>query len=257
MTWPPGPALGQVHRVREDAVAVLHLATRLLLGLDPDVQTLDEVPVRDVDVPDLEQAADVDRPDPVAPTEHLRRLPQRPGHAHLPREAVAGSAGQDPDPRRAADRIRGLEDGVRELVLGPVATVADHEVHAIGEGRLRLGGGIAVLLGDADVPVHAVPVEHVVEDVEDRLVLAGRRVDHHVDALIRSIHHRRPPPPTSDRRTAQRAGAARIEQGIVPHPRRAVTCFGRHNKGHPSHIHRLPAARSGRLAIAADPRRRR
>ena len=63
--------------------------------------------------------------------EHLRRLPQRPGHPHLPREAVAGSAGQDADPCGAADRISDLEDGVGELVLGPVAAIADHQVHAV------------------------------------------------------------------------------------------------------------------------------
>ena len=50
------PSLGHVDGVREHAVLVLQLATRLLLGLDADVQPLDEVPIRDIDVPDLERA---------------------------------------------------------------------------------------------------------------------------------------------------------------------------------------------------------
>ena len=187
------PSLSHVDGVREHAVFVLQLATGLLLGFDADVQALDEVPIRDVDVPDLDESPHVDRSDPVAPTEHLRRLAQRPGHAHFPSEAIPGPPGEDPDAGGPPVRIRGLEDGVGELVLGPIATVADHEVHAVGKGRLRLDGRVAVLLGDADVPVHAMPAEYVVQRVEDGLVLARGRVDHHVDPPVRGIRHPNPP----------------------------------------------------------------
>ncbi len=113
--------------------------------------------------------------------------------ADLAGEAVAGPARQDTHHHLAALVARGVDDRVRDLVLGAVAAVARHHVHAAGDGGQRLLAGVAVLVGDADLPVHAVLAEDVVEDAEDGLIVAGRRVDDHVYALVRHVSHRDPP----------------------------------------------------------------
>ena len=122
---------------------------------------------------------------------HRRTTASRslPGTAELAGEAVAGAAGQDPHHHLAALVARGVDHGVRDLVLGAVAAVARHQVHAVRDGGQRLLAGVAVLVGDADVPLDAVLAEHVVERVEDRLVLPGGRVDHHVHPRVRRICH--------------------------------------------------------------------
>ena len=59
LAW-SGYLRGRRDRVREDAVPVLELTARLLLGLDADVQPLDEVAVVDLCLADAPQPAHVD-----------------------------------------------------------------------------------------------------------------------------------------------------------------------------------------------------
>ena len=91
---------GRVDQVGEHPVLVLELATRLLLGLDPHVQPLDEIAVGDVRPPEVGEPAHIDGAGLPAGAQDLRGLPQGAGHAHLPGEPVARAPGQDPHRRQ-------------------------------------------------------------------------------------------------------------------------------------------------------------
>ena len=88
--------LGGIDHVREHAVLVLELATRLLLGLDAHVQPLDEVSVGDLRLPEVAEAAHVDGADLMAGAQDPGSFAQRAGHAHLAGEAVARPPGRMP-----------------------------------------------------------------------------------------------------------------------------------------------------------------
>ena len=80
-------------------------------------------------------------------------------------------------------------------MLRAIAAVGDHEVDTVGDGGPGLLAGIAIAVRHAGVPRHAMLAEHVVEDVEDGLILAGGRVDDHMHTPIRGIRHLRLLPP--------------------------------------------------------------
>ena len=183
------PVLGHVHGVGEDTVLVLLLAARLLLGLHADVHALDEVAVGHLGLAHAHEPAHVDGAGVPARAQEHDGVAELAGSTDLPGEPVAGAARQDPHRHLAALVARGVDHRVGDLVLGAVTAVPGHQVHAVRDGGPGLLGGVAVLVGDADVPLDAVLAEHVVERVEDRLVLPGRRVDHHVNPRVRCVCH--------------------------------------------------------------------
>ena len=105
-----------------------------------------------------------------------------------------------------------------------------------------LGGGIPVLVGDADVPVHLVLAEDVVEHVEDGLVPARCRVDDHVHAAVRRVGHGCPP----EQVLRPRYRASRST--CTDHIRASSSAFFASNS---SGVMAPRSRRSARLAIAA------
>ena len=109
------------------------------------------------------------------------------GNADLTGEAVARATRQDPHRRSPSGGDRRRDDGIGDLVLRAIAAVRDHEVDTVGDGGSGLVAGIAIAVRHAGVPGHAMLAEHIIEDVQDGLVLARCRVDDHVDTRIHGI----------------------------------------------------------------------
>ena len=169
--------------------------------------------------PDGSQLPHVDAARRGARAQQLHCLAQGRRHAHLAGEAVARAAGQDPHRRRAAGLRGGREDRVGDLVLRAVSAVSHDQVDPVRDRGPGLRGGIPIPMRDADVPAHIVRAKDIVEDVQDRLVLARRRVDHHVHAPVRCLDHGSPPfHALVARRKLRRPRDGR--DTIVPYPRR-------------------------------------
>ncbi len=152
----PENLLGQRDRVGEESIAFLQVAAGLALRGDASVQALDEVLVAHEHRIHLLHV--------LARAKQLDRFVQLLGDADLAGEPVPGAARQD------AHRHARADDGVGKLMLGAVAAVADHQVHAAGDRIPGLLGGVAVALGDADIPVDAMLAKHVIQRVQDRPV---------------------------------------------------------------------------------------
>ena len=70
-------------------------------------------------------------------------------------------------------------------MLCAIAAERDHKIDTVRESSPRSLAGMAVAVRHADVPSHVMFVEHIIEDVEDGLILAGGGVDDHVYTPIR------------------------------------------------------------------------
>ena len=174
-------------RVGEHAVLVLELAARLFLGLDADVQPLDEVAVIDLCLGDASQLAHVNAARVGAGAQHDGRVPNTLGNTDLAGEAVARAAGQDSHRRLPPGGECCANDGIGDLVLRAITAVRDHEVNTVGNCCPSLFAGVAIFVGHARIPGHAVFAEDIIENVEDGLVLARGRVYDHMHTRVHGI----------------------------------------------------------------------
>jgi len=87
--------------------------------------------------------------------------------------------------RKDRHRHTGANQTIGNLHLSPVTTVPGDEIGARLDCLTGVTGGIARGTGDAEIPVDIVLPEDAVDDIQNRFILTGGRVDDHVNFFIR------------------------------------------------------------------------
>ena len=167
--------LGQrCRRIGQKAILVFHLATRSQLISEPRISTQQEILAFN--------AAHIDAASLAARADQFSGLVQMVRDLEIKGHGIARAARQNGHRGIAAD------NPVHNLHLSAVPTISGHQIHATGNSLTGLPRGVAGPMGDTGVPVNLVLTEYVIDDIQDRLVATGSRVDDNVNSLVWYFH---------------------------------------------------------------------